>query len=125
MSFEWLAPVRRRRDVKSIRGTNNNSTTRADLLAGQAGITYDIIDVAIDFKGTTANGLELYFGSGANIDVDDDKYIMQASQAAIGVVLFKMDDEHRPRGAAGDAISLRGIIAVAEDIDTTVRYWES
>jgi hypothetical protein len=123
MSFEWLPSVPIRREVLTIRGTVNNSTTRADLLATEAGVRFNVVDVACDFKGATANGIEVYFDTGANIDADDNKYIMQASQAAIGVVLFKYDDEHRPRGAVADVISVRGILAVAEDIDVTVRYW--
>lgn len=125
MSFVWLPNAIFRRDVKIIQGQNDNSTTRATLLTPTSGTTVNVIDVNIDFKGVTANGLEVYFDTGANIDSDDSKAIQRASQAAFGAVLFKFDDIHRPRGAVDDVVSIRGIAGVASQIvDILLRYWE-
>lgn len=125
MSFEWLPAVERRREVKTIQATNISSVTRATVLTPTSGTRSNIIDVNIDFKGATANGLELYFDTGANIDSDDDKAILRASQAAIGAVLFKWDDpRNRPRGEADDVLSMRGTDDVAEAVNVLVHYWE-
>ena len=111
-------------EVKTDRSTNNNSTTVATALTPTSGKKVRIISVLIAFEGSTSNGLEVYFGTGANIGTTGGKEIAEAHQAAIGPVFFAWPDGAGPVGAADDVVSLRGTAAVAEDVDLIVTYRE-
>ena len=111
-------------EVKTVRATNNNSTTRATALTPTSGKKVRVISVLIAFEGSTSNGLEVYFATGANIGTTGGKEIGEAHQAAIGPVFYAWPDGAGPVGAADDVVSIRGTAAVLEDVNLILTYRE-
>ncbi len=125
MSFEWLPSVERRRDVLTAGGVISNTATKATILDPTSGTRANIVDVLIDFEAATLQNAEVFFGAGANFDVDRALGIQRASQAAAGAVLFKFDYPNEPRGAVDALVNIRLNVAIAEDVQFQIRYWES
>lgn len=111
-------------EVKTVRVTNNNSTARATALANNSGTKFRVISTNIDFESADSNGLEVYFGTGANIGTNAGKEITEAHQAAIGPVFEAWPDGAGPIGAAGDEVSIRGTTAFAADVNLILTYRE-
>ena len=111
-------------EVKTVRATNNNSTTRATALTPTSGKKVRVISVNIAFEGTTSNGLEVYFSTGANIGSTAGKEITEVHQAAIGPVFEAWPDGAGSVGAVDDVVSIRGTALVAEDVDLILVYRE-
>ncbi len=111
-------------EVKTVRATNTSSTTRATALTPTSGKKVRVISVNIAFNGATSNGLEVYFGTGANIGTTGGKEITEAHQAAIGPVFEAWPDGAGPVGAVDDVVSIRGTASVAEDVELTLVYRE-
>ncbi len=110
--------------IRTTRATNTNSTTRATMLTPTTGTRIRIISVNMSFVATTSNGVEVYFGDGANIGSDVTKAVTEARQAGIGPVFEGWLDGAGPVGALNEVLSLRGSLQVNEDVDVIVVYRE-
>lgn len=126
--FDFTVNVRAAKEgasgVKTVRATNNNSTTRATALTPTSGTRIRIISQETTFTGATSNGLEIYFSTGANVGTNAGKEIATPVQAAIGSVFYAWPDGAGPIGFIGDVVSIRGTAAVAEDVDLILTYRE-
>ena len=113
-------------DVNTIQFLNNNSTTRVDgLRPTDTSKALRIIKLEASFAGATANGLELYFGTGANISTNPRKEVTEFRRAAIGLEPEKYWGCYQgPVGLPGEVLSYRGTDAVAQDVRVKVTYRE-
>ena len=111
-------------EIKTVRATNNNSTTRATALTPASGKKVRVVSVNIAFEGGTSNGLEVYFDDGANIGTNAGKEITEAHQSAIGPVFESWPDGAGPIGGADEVVSIRGTALVTEDVNLILVYRE-
>ena len=109
-----------RSNVKVARVTNTSSVTVATAITPASGKRIEIIDVNIDFTGVTSNGLEVYFGEGANIGITPNKAITEGHQAAEGPVFEILARV----GAVDEVVSIRGTDNVAEAVNAIIAYKE-
>ena len=110
--------------VKTVRAINISSTTRATVLTPTSGKAARILSVNIVHEGTTSNGLEVYFSTGANITTTAGKEITEERAASIGTYAIGWNDGAGPVGAVNDVISMRGTASVAENVTIIVTYRE-
>lgn len=112
-------------EVKTVRATNASSTTVAIALDPPGpGLRIRIISVDIVHEGATANGLEVYFGDGANIGSNAGKEICEHRAAAVTSSFRSWTDGAGPVGLAGERISMRGTDSVAQNINVIIAYRE-
>jgi len=112
-------------EVRTFRATNTSSTTRANVVwPRDAGHRIRIISADIVHEGATANGLEVYFGDGANIGTNAGKEICEHRAAAVGSSFRVWPDGAGPVGTDGERVSLRGTDSVAQDVNLIITYRE-
>lgn len=109
-----------RSNVIVARVSNASSTTRATAITPTSGKRIEIIDTNINFTGINVNGLEIYFGTGANIGTTAAKAITEAHQVAEGPVFEILARV----GAVDEVVSIRGTDSEAQPVDAIIAYKE-
>ena len=105
-------------ETKTVRLVIASSTTRITLATPASGKRIVTESLNINFEGTTDNGIEIYFGTGANIGSTAGKEVFDARQAAKGPV-FAIKGHV---GLVDEVLSARAEVSLAEDIDIILEY---
>jgi len=111
-------------EVKTIRNTNASSTTTGRVLTPGPGLVLRVISVELVHEGATDNGIEVYFGTGANLGTNAGKEITEERSAAVGSEFRSWPEGGGPVGLPGEPISRRGTASVAQDVNIIIVYRE-
>ena len=113
-------------DVKTARGTVNNTTTRADLVAAVSGKKLRVVYFQILWTSATVVTGELYVGTGANITTTAGKEIAQGIMDVTDNPTegFSFPDGGGPVSGTNEAVSMRNANTVAVDLIFMVGYRE-
>lgn len=111
-------------EVKSVRISNTSSTTTVRAVTPGPGLVLRVISVEMVHAGATSNGLEVYFGTGANIGTNAGSEITERRAAAIGSDFRSWPERGGPVGGPGEPISTRGTASVAEAVTCIIHYRE-
>ena len=113
-------------EVKAVRETISNTTTKATAATPATGKKIRIISVIINYDSTTATSAEVYFDTGANISSDETKAIAEAFMVSPDVrqVSFTWPDGGGPIGAADDVLSVREGTGVVATLSFVIHYRE-
>ncbi len=85
-----------------------------------------IIGINTSFHGTTANGIEYYFGTGTDISTNAGKEVSEIRNRACNPTLFARwwPVGAGPKGGKGEPLSVKGTADVNEVISATIFYQE-
>lgn len=111
-------------EVKPVRVSNTSSTTTGRAVTPGPGLALRIVSVEIVHTGATANGLEVYFGTGTNLGTNAGKEITEERSAAVGSEFRAWPEGGGPIGGPGEPISTRGTDSVAQAVTCIIHYRE-
>ena len=113
-------------EVKAVRETISNTTTRATAATPTSGKKIRIISVIISYDSTTATAAEVYFDTGTDIASDETKAIAESFMVSpeYRVVSFTWPDGGGPVGAANDVLSVREGTGVVATLSFVIHYRE-
>ena len=113
-------------EVKVVRHAGLTSTTRATILTPSAGKKVRVLSVRYSTQDATAHGIEIYFGTGANITTNAGSEIDEARAAADDstIVPFFAPDGAGTIGAADEVLSGRVGATLSSGTIVIVTYRE-
>ena len=113
-------------EVKSVRETVNNTTTRATILTPTSGKKARVISVTIYWDSTSTQYPEVFFGTGVDAAADETKAVLDVRMVAPdqASLYFSWPDGGGPVGAADDVISVRCSLAISANAVFTIHYRE-
>lgn len=102
-------------EVKAVRETITNTTTRATAATPTSGQRIRIVSVSINWDNTTSMAAEVYFDTGTDISSDETKAIAETFVLSPQVrhSFSSWPDGGGPIGAVDDVVSVRAGAAVA------------
>jgi len=105
--------------------TAGTSTTKATMITLRATKRVRIQSVALDNLGATSTSIEVYFGTGANIDADVTKGIFTGTaDADYASASINFGKDEGPIGAIGEVISIRTAVDITTNGRVTISYRE-
>ena len=117
-------PIPRASEIKLLRGTAISTTTVATLLTPTSGKRVRVVGLVIASTGTTAQILEVYFGTGASIGSVPANAIAENATGDVMTTVYPWPDGAGPVGDVDEVVSIRPVASIAETVSIEISYRE-